>query len=92
MPKQRRTFCKGKNCKKHTLHKVTQYKKGRESSSAQGAYAALSGDGTYSALLICYRGPRWLRCRDSDSGARGPGFEPYDRRVIEQDTLRFPKY
>lgn len=35
VPKTRRTYCKGK-CKKHTLHKVTQYKKGKESSAAQG--------------------------------------------------------
>ncbi|KAG0442456.1 hypothetical protein HPB47_015698 [Ixodes persulcatus] len=35
VPKQRRTFCKGK-CKKHTLHKVTQYKKGKDSLYAQG--------------------------------------------------------
>lgn len=36
VPKQRKTFCKGKNCKKHTLHKVTQYKKGRDSVHVQG--------------------------------------------------------
>ena len=36
VPKQRKTFCKGKNCKKHTLHKVTQYKKGRDSIHVQG--------------------------------------------------------
>nr|AZL95824.1 60S ribosomal protein-like protein [Didymocentrus krausi] len=35
VPKTRRTFCKGK-CKKHTVHKVTQYKKGKESLYAQG--------------------------------------------------------
>ncbi|UYV68800.1 RPL36A [Cordylochernes scorpioides] len=35
VPKTRRTFCKGK-CKKHTLHKVTQYKKGKDSIYAQG--------------------------------------------------------
>ncbi|KAI2805979.1 hypothetical protein RDWZM_009384 [Blomia tropicalis] len=35
VPKTRRTYCKGK-CKKHTLHKVTQYKKGKESRHAQG--------------------------------------------------------
>ncbi|UYV78129.1 RPL44 [Cordylochernes scorpioides] len=29
VPKTRRTFCKGK-CKKHTLHKMTQYKKGKK--------------------------------------------------------------
>ncbi|KIR26125.1 60S ribosomal protein L44 [Cryptococcus deuterogattii 99/473] len=32
----RRTYCKGKACKKHTPHKVTQYKKGKDSLSAQG--------------------------------------------------------
>merc|ERR1712232_404344 len=34
IPKQRNTFCK--KCKKHTPHKVTQYKKGKESIWAQG--------------------------------------------------------
>lgn len=32
----RRTYCKHKTCKKHTPHKVTQYKKGKDSLSAQG--------------------------------------------------------
>jgi large subunit ribosomal protein L44e len=36
VPKTRRTFCKGKNCKKHTLHKVSQYKKGKDSVHVQG--------------------------------------------------------
>lgn len=36
VPKQRRTFCKSSKCKKHTLHKVTQYKKGKDSVFAQG--------------------------------------------------------
>jgi len=36
VPKTRKTFCAGKNCKKHTLHKVSQYKKGRDSLFAQG--------------------------------------------------------
>ncbi|WAR07445.1 RL44-like protein [Mya arenaria] len=36
VPKTRKTFCKGKNCKKHTLHKVTQYKAGKASLYAQG--------------------------------------------------------
>ncbi|GFZ51636.1 60S ribosomal protein L44 [Saitozyma sp. JCM 24511] len=30
------THCKGKTCKKHTPHKVTQYKKGKDSLAAQG--------------------------------------------------------
>ncbi|KAF9515693.1 hypothetical protein BS47DRAFT_739373 [Hydnum rufescens UP504] len=29
IPKTRRTYCKGKDCKKHTPHKVTQYKTGK---------------------------------------------------------------
>ncbi|XP_025099610.1 60S ribosomal protein L44 [Pomacea canaliculata] len=36
VPKTRKTFCKGKKCKKHTLHKVTQYKAGKASLYAQG--------------------------------------------------------
>ncbi|CAO1628303.1 unnamed protein product [Parajaminaea phylloscopi] len=36
VPKTRRTYCKGKTCKKHTPHKVTQYKTGKASLFAQG--------------------------------------------------------
>ncbi|KAK1666611.1 hypothetical protein QYE76_054770 [Lolium multiflorum] len=36
VPKTRKTYCKNKECGKHTLHKVTQYKKGKDSLSAQG--------------------------------------------------------
>ncbi|TIA75652.1 hypothetical protein E3P92_00809 [Wallemia ichthyophaga] len=36
IPKTRRTYCKGKQCRKHTPHKVTQYKKGKDSIYAQG--------------------------------------------------------
>ncbi|KAK4555993.1 40s ribosomal protein L44e [Recurvomyces mirabilis] len=36
VPKTRRTYCKGKDCKKHTQHKVTQYKAGKASQYAQG--------------------------------------------------------
>merc|ERR1712080_275737 len=36
IPKTRRTYCKGKDCKKHTQHKVTQYKAGKASLFAQG--------------------------------------------------------
>uniref|UniRef100_K3XBG7 60S ribosomal protein L44 n=1 Tax=Globisporangium ultimum (strain ATCC 200006 / CBS 805.95 / DAOM BR144) TaxID=431595 RepID=K3XBG7_GLOUD len=36
MPKERRTFCKGKKCGKHTVHKITQYKAGKASKFAQG--------------------------------------------------------
>ena len=37
-------------------------------------------------------GARWLSGRVSDSGARGPGFETYFRRVVSlSKTLYFPK-
>ncbi|XP_002131925.1 uncharacterized protein LOC100180220 [Ciona intestinalis] len=36
VPKTRKTYCSHKNCKKHTLHKVTQYKTGKASLYAQG--------------------------------------------------------
>ena len=36
IPKTRNTFCKGKECRKHTPHKVTQYKTGKASLFAQG--------------------------------------------------------
>ena len=37
-------------------------------------------------------GARWLSGRESDSGARGPGFETYRRRVVSlSKTLYSPK-
>eukprot|EP00938_MAST-03A_sp_MAST-3A-sp1_P001585 g1585.t1 len=36
VPKTRRTFCKSKKCRKHTIHKVSQYKSGKASNFAQG--------------------------------------------------------
>eukprot|EP00993_Chasmostoma_nieuportense_P006370 NODE_6997_length_477_cov_785.302857_g6831_i0.p1 GENE.NODE_6997_length_477_cov_785.302857_g6831_i0~~NODE_6997_length_477_cov_785.302857_g6831_i0.p1 ORF type:complete len:106 (+),score=20.46 NODE_6997_length_477_cov_785.302857_g6831_i0:66-383(+) len=35
-PKTRNCFCKANCCKKHTLHKVVQYKVGKASKCAQG--------------------------------------------------------
>ena len=41
---------------------------------------------------IVYGGARWLSGRVSDSGARGPGFETYRRRVVSlSKTLYSPK-
>ena len=36
VPKTKRAYCKDKNCRKHTVHKVTQYKTGKASLYAQG--------------------------------------------------------
>ena len=40
VPKTKRAFCKDKTCKKHTMHKVTQYKTGKASLYAQGELMA----------------------------------------------------
>ena len=36
IPKVRKTFCKYDGCKKHTQHKVTQYKAGKRNKKALG--------------------------------------------------------
>ena len=36
VPKLRKTYCAGKKCRKHQIHKVTQYKAGKASNFAQG--------------------------------------------------------
>ena len=36
VPKERKTYCKSKKCRKHQMHKVTQYKAGKASNFAQG--------------------------------------------------------
>merc|ERR1719446_983642 len=36
IPKVKKAYCKSKNCKKHSLHRVTQYKTGKASIFAQG--------------------------------------------------------
>lgn len=36
VPKARKTYCPYKACRRHTLHKVFQYKKGKESKKVQG--------------------------------------------------------
>ena len=37
---------------------------------------------TIKNLEVTFRVPRRLSGRASDSGARGPGFEPHERRVV----------
>ena len=41
VPKERKTFCAGPKCRKHTVHKVTQYKAGKASGFAQGKVGAV---------------------------------------------------
>ena len=42
VPKTRRTYCKGKDCKKHTNHKVTQYKAGKVGYMSHSSIASRS--------------------------------------------------
>ena len=50
-----------------------------------------SGVKSFKTFLLL-RGARWLSGRVSDSGARGPGFETYHRRVVSlSKTLYSPK-
>ncbi|XP_021013830.1 60S ribosomal protein L36a-like [Mus caroli] len=53
VPKTRRTFCK--KCGKHQPHKVTQYKKGKDSLYAQGKrrYDRKSGYGGQTKPIFC---------------------------------------
>jgi len=42
VPKTRRTYCKGKDCRKHTQHKVTQYKAGKVDRIAESTSFSLT--------------------------------------------------
>ena len=47
---------------------------------------------TFNYFTANLGGARWLSGRVSDSGARGPGFETYHRRVVSlSKTLYSPK-
>ncbi len=53
VPKTKRAFCKGKDCGKHQMHKVTQYKTGKASLYAQGG-SFYSPDCYTSVAQRCY--------------------------------------
>jgi ribosomal protein L44E len=40
IPKQKKAFCAAKQCRKHQLHKVTQYKAGKAKLYVQGMASA----------------------------------------------------
>ena len=55
-------------------------------------YKDLKGKASVPTDDLIPRGARWLSGRVSDSGARGPGFETYLRRVVSlSKTLYSPK-
>ena len=52
----------------------------------------MNDHGLIQLVHFATRGARWLSGRVSDSGARGPGFETYRRRVVSlSKTLYSPK-
>lgn len=69
IPKSRKTFCKGKKCRRHTLHKVTQYKKGKDSLYAQGKEIFCDLFSTYPCLHVLFRYE--LCCQNSMSVTLG---------------------
>ena len=52
VPKAKKAFCKDKNCKKHTMHKVTQYKTGKASLYAQGKFVKRVIVSSFAVVLI----------------------------------------
>ena len=66
IPKQRRTYCR--KCNKHTIHKVTQYKKGKDSLTAQGKGRFLMNQ----ASAATTPSKRVSEVRPSPSSARRP--------------------
>ena len=96
VPKTKRAFCKDKNCRKHTMHKVTQYKTGKASLYAQGEpYPSarvylLTGHWTSSVsasrqrhLQPCfavYLICKWVKDRLASSGDPCAGKRRYDRK------------
>ena len=53
VPKTKKTFCSGK-CKKHTLHKVTQYKKGKDSLYVQGTPSCFNASPALCLALLWF--------------------------------------
>ncbi len=53
IPKERNTYCKNAKCRKHTMHKVTQYKAGKASGFAQGEEGCLAHFLFLSGRLPC---------------------------------------
>lgn len=74
VPKTRRTYCK--KCGKHQPHKVTQYKKGKDSLYAQGRGGALRCGGSGVAGGVVWGLARHALCQ-SDGG--GPGMWPWEK-------------
>lgn len=80
VPKSRNTFCPAKECRKHALHKVTQYKTGKASKFAQGKRRydrKQSGYGgqTKPVFHKKVRGAFWESCEESGTGFGAPALD-----------------
>ncbi|KAG0530035.1 hypothetical protein BDA96_05G149600 [Sorghum bicolor] len=60
IPKTKKTYCKNNECWKHTLHKVTQCKKGDYSLSAQEIRLLLRGCYFRKHILVLFGTYIWL--------------------------------
>lgn len=74
VPKTKRAFCKDKNCKKHTVHKVTQYKTGKASLYAQGEFLARVRPFTFSQRRL------YLTVKEDSSSLRSKKPLPFSER------------
>jgi large subunit ribosomal protein L44e len=72
VPKTRRTYCKGKDCKKHTNHKVTQYKAGKVQQSAPSGHYLISNHSQ--ASLFAQGKRRYDRKQSGYGGQTKPVF------------------
>ncbi|KAL3583965.1 hypothetical protein D5086_015026 [Populus alba] len=92
VPKTKKTYCKNKECKKHTLHKVTQYKKGKDSLAAQGKRRydrKQSGYGGKDNQENCVEAamPVMQTCVSAPNQGVGRGEEPPDLHIISGCTV-----
>ena len=68
--KYKKAYCKGKECRKHTTHKVTQYKTGKASLYAQGrrktVFTKQSGYGgnTFKSKIADYKAAKKAKVLD----------------------------
>ena len=82
VPKERKTFCKGKKCGKHTNHKVTQYKTGKASAFAQVFIYYLSECGPRASLTCRVGSAQGKRRYDSKQKGFGGQTKPIFHKKV----------
>ena len=75
VPKERKTYCKNKKCRKHQVHKVTQYKAGKaELCAGQRRSTARMGFGGQTKPVF-HKKAKTTKRSSSGSSARRQGQE-----------------